>query len=47
MPRMIGMALALLQVLRLQQHPLAPNHFSSPTHPRSVDGGGSRLGGNI
>ena len=39
-PRMIGMALALLQVLRLQQHPLAPNHFSSPTHPRSVNGGG-------
>jgi hypothetical protein len=41
MPRMVGMALALLQVLRLQQHPLAPHHFCSPTHPRSVNGKGA------
>ncbi|MCY1532785.1 hypothetical protein D9M68_680740 [compost metagenome] len=41
MPRMVGMALALLQVLRLQQHPLAPDHFGSPTHPHSVYGKGA------
>jgi hypothetical protein len=28
-------------VLRLQQHPLAPDHFCSPTHPRSVNGKGA------
>ena len=32
MPRMIGMAFVLLQMLGLQQHAFAPNDLFSPTH---------------
>ena len=32
----IGVALTLLQMLRLEQHALAPDHLGSPTHSRSI-----------
>jgi hypothetical protein len=36
MPDMVGVAFALLEMLRLQQHSFAPNHFRPPVHSYSV-----------